>query len=167
VKGWPSPRASEADKQPKDDNRNSPCLSHVVTSAWPTPRASENENRTTRNAPTHGKTHGKTLAGEAMSLASAWPTPTVRDHKDGSAESCKNVPVNGLLGRMVHCTDPDSSQGPDSLSTNGSRPESLKLSADWVEALMDVPVMWTDCDYLATESIQPQPQRHLSLFSES
>ncbi len=29
----------------------------------------------------------------------SWPTPTTRDHKDGSY--CPNVPVNGLLGRMV------------------------------------------------------------------
>jgi hypothetical protein len=29
----------------------------------------------------------------------SWPTPTTRDHKDGSF--CPNVPVNGLLGRMV------------------------------------------------------------------
>ena len=30
------------------------------------------------------------------------PTPTTRDYKDGSAKSCANVPVNGLLGRWVH-----------------------------------------------------------------
>lgn len=29
----------------------------------------------------------------------SWPTPTTRDHKDGSY--CPNVPVNGLLGLMV------------------------------------------------------------------
>lgn len=28
-----------------------------------------------------------------------WPTPTSRDHKDGSP--CPNVPINGLLGRTV------------------------------------------------------------------
>ena len=32
-----------------------------------------------------------------------WPTPTQRDWKDGSAQACKNVPVNSLLGRAVHC----------------------------------------------------------------
>lgn len=32
----------------------------------------------------------------------SWPTPTTRDHKDGSAESCQNVPTNALLGRAVH-----------------------------------------------------------------
>lgn len=30
------------------------------------------------------------------------PTPTCRDWKDGTAEACKNVPVNGLLVRVVH-----------------------------------------------------------------
>lgn len=29
----------------------------------------------------------------------SWPTPTTRDYKDGSY--CPNVPINGLLGRMV------------------------------------------------------------------
>lgn len=32
---------------------------------WPTPRSSSSENRTTHHAPSHGKTHGRTLAGEA------------------------------------------------------------------------------------------------------
>jgi len=31
-----------------------------------------------------------------------WPTPTARDWKDGSAQSCANVEPNGLLGRVVH-----------------------------------------------------------------
>lgn len=31
-----------------------------------------------------------------------WPTPTSRDHKDGTKKSCQNVPVNSLLGRSVH-----------------------------------------------------------------
>ncbi len=31
-----------------------------------------------------------------------WPTPISRDYKDGTAKSCKNVPVNSMLGRAVH-----------------------------------------------------------------
>ena len=31
-----------------------------------------------------------------------WPAPTTRDYKDGTAQACRNVPVNGLLGRAVH-----------------------------------------------------------------
>lgn len=43
---------------------------------------------------TSGKDNGLLLKG--------WPTPTTRDHKDGDAKSCQNVPVNSLLGRQVH-----------------------------------------------------------------
>lgn len=35
---------------------------------------------------------------------SPWPTPTTRDHKDGS--SVDSVPLNGLLGRVVWLTRP-------------------------------------------------------------
>lgn len=48
----------------EDRARNSPHLPAAVA-MWPTPRASMNENRTTKNAPSHGVTHGRTLAGTA------------------------------------------------------------------------------------------------------
>ena len=57
-----------------------------------------------------------------------WPTPTARDHKDGDAHSCANVPVNGLLGRAIHQFS----------NSEGS------LNPDWVEAhLMSLPEGWT------------------------
>jgi hypothetical protein len=37
--------------------------------------------------------------GLATQARASWPTPTTRDHKDGGY--CPNVPINGLLGRMV------------------------------------------------------------------
>ena len=52
-------------------------------SAWPTPRASEQENRTTRSAPSHGKTHGLLLAGVAGDMMAHWPTPTPMQTRDG------------------------------------------------------------------------------------
>ena len=48
----------------------------------------------------------------------SWPTPTSRDHKDGSY--CPNVPVNGLLGRAVWPI-PTSSVGSGSRNTPGSK----------------------------------------------
>ena len=48
----------------------------------------------------YGRKEGTTLGGAAR--AAGWATPTTRDHKDGSAQSTQNVPVNALLGRMVH-----------------------------------------------------------------
>jgi len=47
-----------------------------------------------------------------------WPTPTSRDYKDGSAESCKNVPVNCLLGRAVHIPTPTAGAAKSSGSRN-------------------------------------------------
>ena len=94
-------------------------------SSWPTARASYNENRTTKDAPSHGVTHGATLAGRAANwqtpnaaaeapnlgsnikngpkslLAQAeWATPTSRDWKDGANPSSA-VATNSLLGRQA------------------------------------------------------------------
>lgn len=55
---------------------------------WATPRASPNENRTTKNAPSHGGSHGMTLAGQSGN----WPTPRASDqnspghHGDGGPD---------------------------------------------------------------------------------
>lgn len=62
--------------------------------SWPTPKA-QNANR----AVLHGR-GGQDLQ-TVVALAS-WPTPTARDHKDGNATSCQNVPINCRLGRQVH-----------------------------------------------------------------
>jgi len=66
------------------------------------------------------------------------PTPTSRDHKDGDAHSCQNVPVNGLLGREVHSLPTPNEAG-------GS------LSPDWVSWLMGIPVGWTSMEPLSRE----------------
>ena len=56
---------------------------------------------------------------------SSWPTATARDWKDGSAEACRNVPVNWLLGRFVHGHPAQANN-----STSGSR---LGLSeVNWI-----------------------------------
>lgn len=59
-----------------------------------------------------------------------WSTPSTRDYKDGTVESCKNVPVNSLLGRQVH-------------HDRQKVPKQGQLSPDWVEWLMNFPVRWT------------------------
>jgi len=50
------------------------------STGWPTPRSSPNENRNTKSAPSHGETHGLTLAGVAHDL-SGWATPTSNGEK--------------------------------------------------------------------------------------
>lgn len=83
-----------------------------------------------------------------------WPTPTSRDYKDGSAAACRNVPVNGLLGRAVHqnrlLKTPTAS---DAVGTSGGgNSRSLRtdaggqLNPTWVEWLMGFPAGWTELD---------------------
>ena len=57
-----------------------------------------------------------------------WPTPTTRDWKYGDAQACRNVPVNGLLGRAVH---------------SGDETRVGSLNPTWVEWLMGFPLEWT------------------------
>jgi hypothetical protein len=64
---------------------------------------------------------------QSMAKHGLWPTPTSRDWKDGSAASCRNVPVNCLLGRAVH----QGSHAPGS------------LNPAFVEWLMGFPLGWT------------------------
>lgn len=73
----------------------------------PTPNV-PNGGRTVHHAVKIGNSYyhkgKKVQVGLDAEVRMMMPTPTSRDHKDGSAESCKNVPVNALLGRAVHQT---------------------------------------------------------------
>jgi len=68
---------------------------------WPTPRASANENRTTKNAPSHGNGHGLTLAGVAISGLPAPTTPTGGDDCSPSTPTSRRLSpafVEALMG---------------------------------------------------------------------
>lgn len=59
----------------------------------------------TSNSPAKNYNEAGNSAGQVALrkiIIALWPTATSRDYKDGSAESCKNVPVNSLLGRAIH-----------------------------------------------------------------
>lgn len=155
---WPTPQASpnqNRDTQPKPSVVNGThgwslagaahdSLSLNPVRLWPTPSA--NEMRTTdpvrllerreqcKATATNGNGFGLTL-GNAITLSEAglWPTPTSRDHKDGT--NVENVPVNGLLGRAV-----------------GPTKQSGALNPRWVEWLMGYPDGWTDLGPSATPS---------------
>ena len=114
------------------------------SSLWPTPRLSDYKGSTphTERTETGWKVvRDKTGTSFGAKLSDAvaheereprlWPTPTARDHKDGSY--CPNVEVNGLLGRAVWGAD--SSTPPSAAS--GS------LNPTWVEWLMGFPLEWT------------------------
>ncbi len=73
-----------------------------------------------------------------------FPTPTSRDHKDGTARSCANVPVNGLLGRTVHLMPTPTGNRRDGLQSHGVNVVSGSLNPNFVEWLMGYPKNWTE-----------------------
>jgi len=79
-----------------------PLTGGTGCSLWPTPNAMPGTNDLNWEA-----TDGRMKPNKLGWAVRAWPTPTSRDHKDGSAESCANVPVNALLGRAVHYPTPE------------------------------------------------------------
>jgi DNA (cytosine-5)-methyltransferase 1 len=62
---------------------------------------------------------------QQVELRQMWPTPTTKDHKDGT--NVENVPENCLLGRAVKPT-----------------PETGALNPTWVEWLQGYPLGWTE-----------------------
>jgi len=95
---------------------------------WRTPHASDGEGGVMEMRP--GTTgHYKLRDHVHPKNAKMWPTPTGRDHKDGTAQSCANVEENGLLGRVIHDKD---------------NPQLGSLNPTWVEWLMGYPEGWTD-----------------------
>jgi len=119
---------------------------------WPTPRSQE-PGRTSEG-------YGRGLAElcEGKIQTKNWPTPNTRDYKDGTAESCKNVPVNSLLGRSVRYPTPQASMMTESdmeqarfSGNNPNRPEYSKagsgsLNPDWVCWLMGWPISWSSIE---------------------
>ena len=92
----------------------------------------------------------------------SWPTPTARDWKDGTAKSCQNVPVNGMLGRAVHKVPTLTAS---SWKTGGNR-RHLRgvaggaLNPTWVEWLMGWPLGWTASEPLGTGRFQKWLEQH-------
>ncbi len=128
---WPTPISGDWKGQIRADG-TAGMLSGKVAQGWepqkwPTPKGS----------PEKFGRHRPNDRGDLQAAVTRWPTPTSRDHKDGSAGSCKNVPVNNLLGRAVH-------QG----RTTGIG----QLNPTWVEWLMGFPLGWTDLEDSATPS---------------
>lgn len=103
-----SPEAHLAMKARMGGNRTAVTSLTVQAKMWPTPRASMNENRTTGRAPSHGVTHGRTLAGEASHQA-----PTIMpDGSTGSPRADLNPSfVAALMGLPWDWLTPSTSAG--------------------------------------------------------
>jgi len=126
---WPTPTSAHAGNDTNltcsGDGRTTPNKLGwaAAISMWPTPRANEG----TGDKIPPGRQGGLALK-QAVHL---WPTPTSRDHKDGSF--CANVETNGLLGRTVW-------NGP---SEQTEKPGALNPA--FVSWLMGFPPEWDAC----------------------
>jgi hypothetical protein len=103
---------------------------------WPTPCARGDDWSPGVNEASCG---GHMLGAKAQ--LAGWPTATARDHKDGTAESCRNVPTNALLGRAVH-----------GISATTGRPAGYRLNPRFSLWLMGYPTEWVCCGELAMQS---------------
>lgn len=114
--GWPTVTALVGygtDDSPTNQ-RNSPSTSTLLK-GWTSPVARDYKGHTTTEAHPGGFT--QTLANDVEQAG--WPTATSRDHKDGTAQSCENVPDNALLGRVCQLTGPAQSGGPAETGNQG------------------------------------------------
>lgn len=165
-----------------------PLTGGTECSLWPTPQAFKTTPNTVyagdlvnsqggalrRGQKPHDKRTGRPVTTVLADAVKLWPTPTSRDHKDGSAQACANVPVNALLGRAVHCPTPEhggsltqrtwmspktptGGPAPDhghdhKLEDQVARTAAGQLNPTWVEWLMGFPLGYTDLDVSATLS---------------
>lgn len=130
---WGTPVARDDQKTPEaalesklrmGGGRTALTSLNVQTKAWSTPRASMNENRTAKDAPSHGVTHGRTLAGQAATF----PTPKTTDAKTASpGDANRNAP--GLRALTITTDGPTTSRRAD-------------LNPFFVASLMGLPMDW-------------------------
>jgi DNA (cytosine-5)-methyltransferase 1 len=137
---WPTPTAIDATMKAKmkrgQKGRHAVQLSHLANSGriqhndwwlWPTPTARLGANRGAQAKRYTNPERSNDLDDAVAYAQQRWPTPTARDHKDGT--NVENVPVNSLLGRAVKPSK-----------------ESGALNPTWVEWLMGFPSGWTDLE---------------------
>ena len=112
---WSTIRASDGEKGGPNQQFGAgfPPLPAQAAGVCQTPVADDAPDRAKGKINSRGEPK---LSGQVM--ASARPTPTTRDHKDNSF--CPNVPINGLLGRMVWPTPTSLSGGSETSNPPGN-----------------------------------------------
>lgn len=122
--------------------------------SWPTPTSALADKgvRSTQGGIREAKrSRGPDLA--AMACLSSWPTPTTRDHKDGSSEG--TAPINALLGRAVWLAGwptPQSRDGMNSRSGQIERTGGQRRNLDDYVMLASGPARFTAAGEMLTGS---------------
>ena len=169
---WPTATVCGNNQRPDCGPKAGTGLATAVR-MWPTPDTQNHRDGTKTRKEAHGAHamslhHAVAQAGNpSLAMAARLiPTPTARDYKDGSANACRNVPVNGLLGRAVHFLPTPRAQSAngtgksrighrEDLQThaakttqedNRTEARNGQLNPTWVEALMGFPIGWTSLE---------------------
>ena len=106
-----------------------PATAAPAPGSLPTPRTC---SAMAASVNTKGNLEGNRFPNLETVIGRMLPTPTTRDHKDGSQQACANVAPNGLLGREIH-------QAVSSALTG----DPMYLNPSFVEEMMGFPVGWT------------------------
>lgn len=128
-------------------------------SGWTTPQAHDTSGRSTGQKAKHGTKHGCACLVRDVELA-GWPTPTTRDHKDGS--ECPNVQTNSLLGREVWQADQPiriTADGQVLTGSDAGTVSSGQLNPRFSGWLMGYPVEWCKAALSAHQTRSPKNRR--------
>jgi hypothetical protein len=129
----PTPKAGDGERgrdkaRARPDTKGRELATVVRDQMLPTPRTC---SAMASRLDTAGNMEGERFPNlETVVAREMLPTHTTRDWKDGSQQSCANVPSNGLLGREIHAVST-----PTGAATY--------LNPSFVEEMMGFPVGWT------------------------
>jgi len=142
--GWQTPRArgdAGGNRFEKGDIRN--LEEQAQLAGWPT--TTVNDSTGSQYAYSAGDHNKKVLKLPGAARLAGWPTCTTRDHKDGTAETCKNVPDNTLPGRVALTAGLAPLGGPAQTKSGGGFPptKGRRLNPFFSAWLLGFPTAWT------------------------
>ena len=147
VRMWPTPVAMDGRRGSSTYMRGKPTLLGAAT--WPTPNARDHKGQGHLN-------RDRPIGDDDLPtrVARSWPTPRASDGEKGGPNQLDSKGVYALPGAVAHAwptpTQSDGMGGPGSSGRDGGlnlrTAVSGTLNPEFVEALMGLPIGWTECD---------------------